>query len=649
METGIALRRLDDIEYERTPYLRAVIGRLITQDIGFDPSIAESLTAHVITKRELNSANPHHVNKAKAAVMLMLNFALEVIATKRLETEPDRDIVDIGVAALTKNDMAKIFALGEKRQDELVARAKRVVGECVISVRERETRYYGLLPVAMEERLNRMATGELSDQPDLPLATLAEEGQITEMLRYAEAAVRLAKNVVWNKVFNDNSVTDFPALYFARKNKATPSPIGGVWEPFLASFMVNVISGGWMKNFIGHFEVRNDLARMVLVDDRIVAKFVDLITTSRGEIVRRAPEYLAKVSKLVLGHYPIFWPNKCPNEEIEVILGMAGDVVSRLGKEAWKFLVNTSDADAPTPEEIDQFWRSRLFLHISGLESVRLIDARVATHAPWEEAKLARSLEATIRHTEGFAQWPEAERVAFVETVDLEAMIRGSRDIDRKVSELQKLINNMVTVPDADTLLLTLFARVSWESKSELVLKIAEFRLPIQAEPALVLAATGATWTLNTFDLFDTIASAIQTVEVIKVVISKLPRPIPKGSLKQLIQSYSYHHAAQSRIWLGLNTEERLEFLLVFEPAAVMLALKETMSELEIRTNLRSMMTWYTRTAQRADAFKSWSRHGGRLELGFYPEHSLMREVGALYREIVGPTTEPVPKRRKRR
>jgi len=254
-----------------------------------------------------------------------------------------------------------------------------------------------------------------------------------------------------------------------------------------------------------------------------------------------------------------------------------------------------------------------------------------------------------IRHTEGFAQWPEAERGAFVETVDLEAMIRGSRDIDRKVSELQKLINNMVTVPDADTLLLTLFARVSWESKSELVLKIAEFRLPIQAEPALVLAATGATWTLNTFDLFDTIASAIQTVEVIKVVISKLPRPIPKGSLKQLIQSYSYHHAAQSRIWLGLNTEERLEFLLVFEPAAVMLALKETMSELEIRTNLRSMMTWYTRTAQRADAFKSWSRHGGRLELGFYPEHSLMREVGALYREIVGPTTEPVPKRRKRR
>lgn len=569
METGIALRRYDDVQYERTALLRAVAAKLNEDGITFDPNILESLASRVMTQRGFNMNNPHHVLKAQAAVMLMLNYALTVIVQTKIEKDGSGETIAIAVKALTKNPIPAIFALGEKRHAELVARAAKLVRENVIEFSDHDGKhYYGIVGAQHESNLSRWSQGQLSDTPDLPLASIEEERPITDALYVIEETIRLGKMVDWKLLFNSKPISDFAIAHFARPSRNVPSPLGGMWQPFLVSLMTKVLTGHSGRQLIGTHDARNAMLRLVFVDAETVAKFVDMLTADRPELERRAPEFAFTVAKIVIRPPSDMrlLKQEGTEEDFRRIIAMAQEVITELSRDAWAFLYSVVDTEQPTDREVDDFWRGRLLLHVEFSweeRQRRREEAYADMHQPWvDAARRCRSFGDAVRMTVGFTRWPQAERRRFVEQIDVAGMMTFHQRSYAKAKDLYDFWLHMLkAVPDG-TLLEILVHRTPWEGHA-MVLAIMAKEHPCEPlMPYLKQAMTRTCWSL---EAIQALIGSIGTAPLLPTAFSQATVRPSKQLWSKLIATNTVNFPAMSAaLWDAMTPEEREVHLLEF-------------------------------------------------------------------------------------
>ncbi|MFH1631525.1 MAG: DUF6178 family protein [bacterium] len=582
MSTAIQVMDAHEQAKQKSAFLRLAIERI--EESGAELDIADELqkcVVRVVQREGFDQRNPGLMKRAEAIVYVTVNLGLEY-ATK--------GNIDKAVTGLSRNPLSAFFQIGEKHVAELHRRVEQVRHDALISfVIDKKRRFYGVTDAGTEAQLTQWAEGRLSDHPVLPPATMAELQYVVDVLDRVEREIALAKKVDWLEALNPE-LNSFAARYFRRKTRNQSNPAGGVWNPFLASLMVNAMTSGWGTRVSGGFGGLDRAGRaaeeQILLIDRSVREFLEIIMFDYEQLLSRVPEASAKIAKaaflketsVLSGGYGLskvvgmtIFAKKCSEAEVHEIIAMAGKALQGVADRVRDFYMGVESVDEPQHEEIDSFWRSQLFIHSTVEVSRRLDEEEMKAKRPWETVDKVDALKDLVKHLKAFHKWPEDARRKFLDTFDFDVCLSKKMDLAKKaelVMEFWSILQGSKHQGERNDATLVTAERIDWTSQASLVLELCKSTDAKGCVNYIYSAAQKVDWTPQRILTFMDPLIAWEGYQALSAALHKDGGKLSLDEWTRLIDGTATKNGPEAflRVWNAMPEEYQLELILKTRP-----------------------------------------------------------------------------------
>ena len=351
------------------------------------------------------------------------------------------------VQRLRKNSLDKFVAIGLKLHSELDKRAKLLSARSVLVCTN--GKMYGLLDRDDEFELMGLASGMVFFPERTRFLAAKQYLDKVESLLALAGHLPLAATMVHGAWY-----TRIQAEMYARKNKETPNPMGGVFSLFLRSFLLTVMTTSWMElPWIGPYmrlcesKPGNDfLSNNVVGSVAHVREFISDVFFDEETLAGHARKALEATKTLFKAHLSLVLPNGGSREFPPVDMERYEPAINALVEHLLRAFQNdvrayfrTATSVAITGDDMTRFWNRHLFLRTietflqdeekhEGGKLFRINEedlAMTVTHlptllrVPWDEV---------TKYTAGASAWPPEVRKQFLDQYDWGPLVDLAND-----------------------------------------------------------------------------------------------------------------------------------------------------------------------------------------------------------------------------
>ncbi|MFH1315363.1 MAG: DUF6178 family protein [Candidatus Uhrbacteria bacterium] len=546
--------------------LRAAISLIIERVPNHDLThILQAFLEYVAKRDNFDLTRPNQMTRAEAIIIVTLNLGLEVHANNN---------VNKAAKALYKKPVL-VFQLGEKTVADLKTRIAKVVKQAVVPVKvHKRYKYYGVTDAETEQQLANWNSGQLSEHSILPLANLSEIQLIEQVLDRVEQEVCLSRKVNWYEILGrSRGICHFAAKYFLRSRRETINPAGGIWRPFVTSLVAKVLTSTWGNSNIqlGNLAQLN-LERYLVITEEALREILDLVMFEPEKISQQAIPAAVKITTAAMDstihwHEHGVFSDKCNQDEVREILGLASQALERFATDARTFYLAVTSVDQPSRAELDRFWRSRLLLHNETATrplQARLDEEVALHHQPWQKLPKTRNLAEVVSCIAGFTVWPIAEQVRFATEYDFERTIAREGQLDQVVNQLNKIFQ-LVSELDSDhnNYVQMIIERINWSSRVNLVVELCKRSKADQRSAEMDWISSHTKW--NKQALFELSRENIYGIGLGPAIVAMREQlnetdwreimPVGMGPSNELIKVF----------FMALNEEQRARFIVMLD------------------------------------------------------------------------------------
>ncbi|HBR80990.1 MAG: hypothetical protein UX09_C0025G0014 [Candidatus Uhrbacteria bacterium GW2011_GWE2_45_35] len=646
--------------------------RFITKVMQRDPEIAGSwsleallsVSAHVASSYAMRQDLMQDRAHAQAIILCFLNYALECLVAIKRAGGDRRSEMDLALAIARKVGIEQLIAYAETRQREICDQLRELRERDIVRVRSDSTKrwqYYGITDATTAYFMWSRSESDLFDPCNLPVATLAEEQAITDLITRVKEEITVAGWVNWSEMLSEDllGVGVFAARYFRRVERHRLNPAGGVLYPFLMGLLVKAFGNGIGFSgragsgcpFAAEIYVFGNLDDVISFLERVVERRVPGLKRWQrladedatlppsvfpdqdlGEI--HEAEVAAKIARVTEGRDQDF----CDGRIFSRLNHRQTLRVANLGLQAFRRLVESArnfyhfdeGQTMPEPNRILEFWCDHVFMSVQGNTRLILAETWARRNEPWRhDPNKVVSLADLLRLAEGFAVWPEAAKEQLVETVPINRILTDkSQSWDDKARVLLEVWGFMTRDEHNLVYVLKLMNRVDWDSFRNLFKELCSDSIFFQFKEVMLQAARVMTWSHR---LLLEVLSLALAGEILPIALPKVADSLSTTSWESVIARTDYRLVGI--VWQLLDGERLVELFDRFDARNIGQFLNRTAKLEELPAFFRPLLEALRNNENRRDTFSNWARSGShRHGLELFRGHEVVLET--LWTEI---------------
>ena len=597
---AVTRRDLKQIAFEKTALLRSALeqmdGEFRLEEVGKD------LIAHVLCEEKLDPTSLSHQAKAMAFVLCRLNLALD------RATEGSVTKAVVALSRVQENTVLLIRLYGMALKLEQAVQVDLSLDDMVVGVKRSHDSvdYYGLLDPAEEVSILRWKKEGLRDRHGLPPASLKELEEMKARIEMAKTLSLLGKKIVWRKILEDIWVSKFISIFFRRAGKSKPGN-GGIVGPFITSLMARaLLKDSWLRRLPDRMGYKVEDTEYIFLDQTLLTEFLELLMFNQEILFEQGEEAVKRITEF-FGMKRSFF-EEMEKQEIDFFLAQLEPALQKFAREARAFYMKVISVEAPTPREIDQFWRSRLFLYSHEDVDVRIAREDLATKPVWKEALSATSLEQLLGHLAVFHEWPEAERNKFVETVNFDLLLSRESKQDAetrgRVLRLRDLTKGGV---GRENYWRFIRDRIDWSQRADLVLEIGWSFSSDFENDFFVLLYRVKNW--KHCHLENLPACGGRTGEILEIILAKVGPGLSQGVWKEVVKNFASNGSRPfvSPVWKHLPDQYRAACFYEFSAMLLSYFVYE-MEPDEVRRKIIPVLNTLAKRKNFLKEFPDWAR-----------------------------------------
>jgi hypothetical protein len=289
--------------------------------------------------------------------------------------------------------------------------------------------------------------------------------------------------------------------------------------------------------------------------------------------------------------------------------------LKKFSQEAKAFYMRIHSVEAPTPEEIDSFWRSKLLLYSRESTETRLGKEILTTRPVWTEALKASTLETLLAHLIVFPQWPEEEKKRFVEIAPFNLLL--SREPKQEVETRERVLrlwNLTKGNGDHQDYWRAIREKIDWSERADLVLHIGSC---VSSIPFLsfenewfCLLKKVKRWEYRHLDNLPTCAG--RTDEVLQIILKNIASTLSLEKWRDVVTSYASHESRPfvEAVWRQMPQEYRSGCFYEFSALLFSLFLYRMNAE-EVKNQVIPVLDTLARHPKFKKKFLGWANRQG--------------------------------------
>ena len=362
------------------------------------------------------------------------------------------------------------------------------------------------------------------------------------------------------------SISAFASRFFCRPEREKPAQ-AGIFIPFVTSLMIRTLlkdSWNWRLRSSGHKMEKTEL--FLFLDYELLKQFLELLLFDQESLFAEGKEAVKKIRSLLETDSLFF--DRYTQEETDLFLKQLEPALKKFSLEARAFYMKIHSVEAPTPEEVDSFWRSKLFLYSRESAEIRLGKEILSARPVLAKALGASTLETLLAQLIVFHQWAEEDKQRFVEKTPFDLLLSREPKQEAETRErVLRLWNLTKGHADHQDYWRVIREKIDWSKRADLVLDIGYCVSSIYFENEwFYLLKKVKHWEYRHLDNLP--ACAGRTDEVLEIILKNIASVLSLEMWREIVKSYASNGSRPyvETVWRQMPQKYRARCFYEFSP-----------------------------------------------------------------------------------